>query len=884
MGNLNFRTNVQLKSIIGKDLINDDNIAILELVKNSFDADAKKVEVKYLNLKENDDKIAETFSNKTSRLLIIDDGQGMSFEDIENKWLNIAYSEKKSNNRQHNRMMAGAKGVGRFSCDRLGEYLNLYSKKKDSDEYSLLKIDWKKFEIEDDQKEIQSISVEYEPLFEEDLKERNIPFFEHGVLLEIIKLRSNWIYETKDSKGKHTGWNTEKLLTLKKYLEKLINPNQAFEENDFGIYLDAPEFIEENAKKDNQEKFIGKVENTIFDKLDFKATSVESKIIEDGAVILTELKDKGETIFWIKEKNEFSPEIKNVKIILYYLNPYTKAFFTKQMGIRSVDYGSIYVFLNGFRIPPYGEYGDDWLYLEQRKGQGYARFLSQRELVGRIEILDDSRSFNVISSREGIEKNESYKKLTDQKNGYFFKTFKRLEKYVVDGLDWDSIPEEDRNKISEIEKKIISGETKEDDLTYREDESIKRRRIYEAIHSIISAKSENVIELYINENLILDKIKEEKENSEREFEQLISDFENKKIDSETLTRILQKKAEQNKDLEKQLTEFSKYTTSESTVKALLELRHYKETSEKQAAIIQDLINQLNKLSQEKELAEQELTTLKQDVEVAIHKASTEEKRRIQAETEKEAAVREKEEIKAELEQQITETLFAKADRGTEKDDLLSIQHHIFRHSAQHITNYIESLVSAINADKPKDELLQIASKISFENKKVITLSRFVTKAQFDTTVSKIKADLISFVNEYVLNVYQEYKHLMMNNQSIRISANKLESSNFSFSFRPIEVIIILDNLLNNSLKAKSKNVSVIWENQTDSEIELHVIDDGIGISDSNKERIFDPRFTTTNGSGLGLYHTKEVIEKMGGSITVNNKLEKGVEFILKFKK
>ena len=193
-------------------------------------------------------------------------------------------------------------------------------------------------------------------------------------------------------------------------------------------------------------------------------------------------------------------------------------------------------------------------------------------------------------------------------------------------------------------------------------------------------------------------------------------------------------------------------------------------------------------------------------------------------------------------------------------------------------------MSAINADKPKDELLQIASKISFENKKVITLSRFVTKAQFDTTVSKIKADLISFVNEYVLNVYQEYKHLMMNNQSIRISANKLESSNFSFSFRPIEVIIILDNLLNNSLKAKSKNVSVIWENQTDSEIELHVIDDGIGISDSNKERIFDPRFTTTNGSGLGLYHTKEVIEKMGGSITVNNKLEKGVEFILKFKK
>ena len=53
---LHFKTNVQLKSIIGKDLINDDNIAILELVKNSFDADAKQVKVKYLNLKKSDDK------------------------------------------------------------------------------------------------------------------------------------------------------------------------------------------------------------------------------------------------------------------------------------------------------------------------------------------------------------------------------------------------------------------------------------------------------------------------------------------------------------------------------------------------------------------------------------------------------------------------------------------------------------------------------------------------------------------------------------------------------------------------------------------------------------------------------------------------------------
>ena len=63
---------------------------------------------------------------------------------------------------------------------------------------------------------------------------------------------------------------------------------------------------------------------------------------------------------------------------------------------------------------------------------------------------------------------------------------------------------------------------------------------------------------------------------------------------------------------------------------------------------------------------------------------------------------------------------------------------------------------------------------------------------------------------------------------------------------------------------------------------MHIIDDGIGIPDKNLSKVFDPRFTTTNGSGLGLYHTKEVVEKMGGKIEINNKLKNGVEFILTF--
>ena len=173
MGRLHFKTNVQLKNIIGKDLINNDNIAILELIKNSFDADAKIVDISFLNLKNNDDLSTQSYSDKTSRIIIRDDGVGMDLTDINDKWLNIAYSEKKSKPLQHKRMMAGAKGVGRFSCDRLGMYLNLYAKKSKS-KCILLSIDWKKFEIDDETKEIQSIYLEYDELSSADSERKNL--------------------------------------------------------------------------------------------------------------------------------------------------------------------------------------------------------------------------------------------------------------------------------------------------------------------------------------------------------------------------------------------------------------------------------------------------------------------------------------------------------------------------------------------------------------------------------------------------------------------------------------------------------------------------------------------------------------------------------------
>lgn len=144
MAKVSFRTNVLLKSIIGKDLITDDNIAVLELVKNSFDAGSKESNIIFRNLLHNQE-IKEYKKLNSSEIIISDRGSGMSEYDLINKWLNIAYSEKKAKKEEHNRTLAGNKGVGRFSCDRLGKFLTIYTKKSDSNLIKL-SIDWREFE------------------------------------------------------------------------------------------------------------------------------------------------------------------------------------------------------------------------------------------------------------------------------------------------------------------------------------------------------------------------------------------------------------------------------------------------------------------------------------------------------------------------------------------------------------------------------------------------------------------------------------------------------------------------------------------------------------------------------------------------------------------
>lgn len=826
MGIVHFKTHSLLKNIIGKDLINDDNVAILELIKNSYDAGANLVEVKFKNIKNSED-------NSNSKIIIKDDGSGMSLSDINNKWLNIAYSSKKSENAKFGRVMAGNKGVGRFSCDRLGEYLDLYTKTKDENKVHHLKIFWKDFEKDNDiNLEIQKIDIHIEDSldlnkFQEKTGYKNFKF---GTILEISKLRTEWIEYSKDK-----GYNYDKLIKLKEYIEKLINPNQDFEKNKFHIDLIIEDLNEKdfnlNVKKEKDKfNYLTKVvSNSIFEKLFFRTTSVESRISKNGDKIITTLKDKNRIIFEIEEKNIFS-DLKDVKIVLYFLNQYAKAYFKKQTGVESVRFGSIHLFVNGFRISPFGEEGNDWLGLELRKGQGRARFMGTRDLKGRIEINDSENIFQIVSNREGLAKNKAYKQLVEGIDSYFYLIFRKLERFVVEGLDWDriykksndesenaDIEEIDKNEvkkfIKEYEKRIQEKDWKynPEDEIYAETQKDKDQRILKQIISFIltTTKKENILKLYINEELIED--------------------------------IASENSEKTHDI---LKDFYKYDTE----------------------------NIFDRKTQNK------LKSVKEVVEKIQEKVSSEEKKRKTAE--KKAKVEEEKRKKVEEEKKTFETqnIFLKSLHSQSFENIIQSQHHIKTHSNT-ISNNIKNIMKefskdTINLDKIKKEVI----KINYLNKQIFSITNIITKGGASDNLERDEIDLIELFYEYLENICN------LNISNVRINLETRPSFTFKKEISPYEFSYLIDCFLSNSWKSKAKNIYFKFEEKED-ELKILIWDDGLGLEkDATEKTIFEPGISTTKGSGLGLFDVKNILKKSDGKIKVKKNEGSKIIFEISIKK
>ncbi len=400
--NLKFRVSAELKNILGRDLITSPDIAILELVKNSYDAHASKVEI--------------TFDE--DYLAIADNGKGMSKNDLINKWLFVAYSAKsdgtedKSYRSKFKRHYAGAKGIGRMSCDRLARNLTLTTRSAEENKTEVLHVDWSVFEI-NKQTEFDTVDIPHETL-------EAIPQFPLGTPTGTIL----------EFTGLHLPWSREDIKRLRKSLEKMINPFSGTDD-DFQIEIIAPKMRDDDSTAEKHNKVNGVIENSIADVLKLKTTQIESHI--HGRTIHTTLKDRGILMYEIEEPNTEFSKLESASVSLFFLNRAAKYNFSARMGVTPVSYGNVFLFRNGFRIFPFGEPDDDSWGLNRRQQQGRNRFLGTRNLFGRVDIeTDNVNLIKEVSSRDGgLIETEASRQLMD----YFTLVYRRLERYVV-GVLW----------------------------------------------------------------------------------------------------------------------------------------------------------------------------------------------------------------------------------------------------------------------------------------------------------------------------------------------------------------------------------------------------------------------------------------------------------------
>ena len=398
---LRFRPRARLMTTLGLELISSDVVAITELVKNSYDADARVV---LIRLTDESDGLR---SLGASKIQILDDGHGMDEKTILETWLEPATSFRtRSRTTAGGRRVLGEKGVGRFAAAKLGDRLELISKAEGTGEVRL-DVDWSAFEDHDkylDDVEVNLDVVEHGE-FRPDgmvgsiwnglalyLESIDQPRPDHGTLLTISGLRSAW---TRQLIGE-----------LHRSLSRLITPFQDERKivQDFAIILDTPSLLGRGVELVGSSPTLQKPHYRL-----------SAEVGQDGhATVLMEM--KGEIELEIDHTLQMTAdggclECGPFEVFLNVwdrdsdsLRPIAREVGTLKMARETLDSAAgVNIYRDGFRVLPYGERGDDWLGLDRRRVQNPTLRLSNNQIVGYVLIgRDTNPELKDQSNREGL--------------------------------------------------------------------------------------------------------------------------------------------------------------------------------------------------------------------------------------------------------------------------------------------------------------------------------------------------------------------------------------------------------------------------------------------------------------------------------------------------
>jgi signal transduction histidine kinase len=439
-GTLKFRPKARLLYLLGHELISDESIATVELVKNAYDADAREIHVDLVNV----------VNKAAGSIEIRDDGHGMTLDNIKTAWMEPARDNKRASDgtrprtKRFGRLPLGEKGVGRFSTDKLGQRLEIVTRHCKFDPETREAISISPIEVVVIIEGTKFLEDAYLDEIECSWKIRKPEVFldnDHGTLLRISELRADW--------------NRDLVRKVRLVLSRLSSPIE--KAKDFEIFFDSDDFPD----------LSGTISNPL---LEFAPYIMDGSIDENGIMkysITTpkETKDNLETDLRKHLERFQIPNGKNIAYRKPVCGPFKFKLYAferdKRLAPKEMDkiqlellnsLCGVSVYRDNFRVLPYGEQGNDWLYFDKRRIQNPGVVLGNDRVIGYVEI---SQSLNPQlrdkTNREGLIE-----------EGLAFGDFRDLSIEVSDILGrerWIAIPHKKRSKakVEEGKQDIDTG-------------------------------------------------------------------------------------------------------------------------------------------------------------------------------------------------------------------------------------------------------------------------------------------------------------------------------------------------------------------------------------------------------------------------------------------
>lgn len=279
----------------------------------------------------------------------------------------------------------------------------------------------------------------------------------------------------------------------------------------------------------------------------------------------------------------------------------------------------------------------------------------------------------------------------------------------------------------------------------------------------------------------------------------------------------------------------------------------------------------------------------------IEKERREEKeRRIKAEREREAAVAQKEQAEKEKNEQEKRAELLNAHLGSEKkrnhflvdsldEDQINFAKrlHMIRINSSTISKVVKNNVMKLKRGKFKEEdAWDCLKKISYLNSRMQAVLEYSAMAQFNTKEEFMEGNLFDFIEEYAMNILNRSDRL-------KVQVVRSDTEGIEMKFVPQNIAIILDNVVSNSTKYNANELRVLL-GKDEKQYTIDFIDDGDGVSsdiaDLNELFEFGKGYTLT-GTGVGLYHIKDIVEKdLQGTVTIESEPQKGFALHVRFGK